>query len=855
MDIIDISSSSEILFSELSFTNYAYLPSHNDIVARDSYDIMLADSEFWICENYGPWETYYLREGDIRLDQDSHLTSINSTISHGDTLDTSTLTIAWYVSVFVEDINGDPVSEAMVWINDTNGENVYTNTTHLNGMINKKVVAHSVMSETGTTYHTPHNITAMEENIKGYVVCEIDTNREITIVLDFDFLGPRPIADAGEDQYAYAGYEVCFDGSNSYDPNGNIVNYTWDFSDGSPLGYGVNPIHCFTNSGWKTVTLTVTDNDGRTDTDTCSIYVLTPPQLIAYAGPNQTVISGEVVKFNGGSHYLGEHWVMQIVDSEGNVGNYNSIAVDSNNIPHISYYNYIPPDPPCGDPLKYARWTGTDWTIEIVDSQGIVGSHTSIAIDKYNRPHISYLDVDDWDLKYVRWTGNVWKTETVDTHYSGEHTSIAIDSNGYPHITYDDDGEGAVKYARKTANGWISEIVCKGSFSSIALDSGNNPYISLVDIGTLKCASWNGSQWNINNVDFLGSAEEGTSIALNCNDNPRISYRGKDNYNLKYAVWDGNQWIIRIVDSTICQGSEPSLALDSCDHPHISYTTGGTLRYAEWTGSSWYFEVLDYGIEYPGRTVSLAIDSNDDSHISYYDDYNLKYAKEMDSIITYDWDFGDGSPHSSEKKTTHVYNTPGVYTVTLTVTDAAGNTDTDTCSITVSRLSVQLNQGMNLISLPTIQPYTHLTRALRPIHGEYDIVQYYDSSDRDDPYKSYTVGKTIGRDLLHINHTMGFWINITQPGGATLLFNGASPSNTSYIPLHSGWNLVGYPSLGNKKRSAALNNLVFGSDVDSVWSFDAATQGWKEIGENDDFEIGKGYWIFAKKKCVWEVPL
>jgi PKD repeat protein len=40
-------------------------------------------------------------------------------------------------------------------------------------------------------------------------------------------------------------------------------------------------------------------------------------------------------------------------------------------------------------------------------------------------------------------------------------------------------------------------------------------------------------------------------------------------------------------------------------------------------------------------------------------------------IFKYEWDFGDGGT-SSEIKPTHIYNAPGTYTVTLTVTDHAG---------------------------------------------------------------------------------------------------------------------------------------------------------------------------------------
>jgi len=55
-------------------------------------------------------------------------------------------------------------------------------------------------------------------------------------------------------------------------------------------------------------------------------------------------------------------------------------------------------------------------------------------------------------------------------------------------------------------------------------------------------------------------------------------------------------------------------------------------------------------------------------------------------IVNYEWDFGDGNTETF-LATTHVYNEPGTYTVTLTVKDRVGNSAKDTVLITVEDIT------------------------------------------------------------------------------------------------------------------------------------------------------------------------
>jgi len=106
---------------------------------------------------------------------------------------------------------------------------------------------------------------------------------------------------------------VTFDASASYDPDGNIVSYTWDFGDGTPPVTENDPItyHAYTSYGDYTVKLTVTDNNGLTGQTQATIHVsqhpvasftFTPPdplvhELVTFDASASTPDGGEIVSY------------------------------------------------------------------------------------------------------------------------------------------------------------------------------------------------------------------------------------------------------------------------------------------------------------------------------------------------------------------------------------------------------------------------------------------------------------------------------------------------------------------------------------------------------------------------------
>ncbi|MBN2244268.1 MAG: PKD domain-containing protein [Candidatus Aminicenantes bacterium] len=80
--------------------------------------------------------------------------------------------------------------------------------------------------------------------------------------------------------------KVSFDASGSYDPDGTITSYDWDFGDGTS-GKGRIIDHTFTKTADRTVTLTVKDNEGLTDWTSTQIRITTEPVARFSASPKK----------------------------------------------------------------------------------------------------------------------------------------------------------------------------------------------------------------------------------------------------------------------------------------------------------------------------------------------------------------------------------------------------------------------------------------------------------------------------------------------------------------------------------------------------------------------------------------
>ena len=154
-----------------------------------------------------------------------------------------------------------------------------------------------------------------------------------------------------------------------------------------------------------------------------------------------------------------------------------SLALDSNNIPHISFHDWPEYDPYNGL-LKYARWNGTSWITETVtDAQ----HGTSLILDAANNPHIAFINSvsNGGQLQHIYWSDNKWEIEAIDENCYAP--SLVLDSNGKLHVAYR--ANGNLMYAYQTESGWESNILLQTDVYEVTLVLNNegSPYIAFYD--------------------------------------------------------------------------------------------------------------------------------------------------------------------------------------------------------------------------------------------------------------------------------------------------------------------------------------------------------------------------------------
>ncbi len=196
----------------------------------------------------------------------------------------------------------------------------------------------------------------------------------------------------------------------------------------------------------------------------------------------------------------GSSWARTFADPTFGRGRYNSLGLDALGTLYIAYFDGT------ARRLRLANGAGGIFATQVVDSVGEPGYFNSIAIDRTTSlPRISYIAGTSFQLRYASAltltpTTSTWSFQDVagvGPIGDGSVTSLALDSAGNPHISYYDAATTSLKYASRAGGVWTVQTVDSagdvGAYSSLKLDSSDRPIISYYDATTsaLKIAYGN----------------------------------------------------------------------------------------------------------------------------------------------------------------------------------------------------------------------------------------------------------------------------------------------------------------------------------------------------------------------------
>ena len=344
---------------------------------------------------------------------------------------------------------------------------------------------------------------------------------------------------------------------------------------------------------------------------------------------------------------ISQGWDIVVVDSNGMRP---SVGVDSEGIPHIVYFKYrngggIPAHD--STIIMYATWNPAsgDYIVEPI-VEGAFHPQADLVFDRENHPHfVSHWHAPHGDAFHSMNDGSAWVHDPIPTEgHDGFSVAIALDESDRPHVSFvdsanerDPNGPG-VEYAHHDGSGWISEPIGSGRYlthltgTSIALDHEGNPAISYYDSAAsgLMFGMEEGGIWSIEMIDANGDAGRSSSLQFDSDGSARMSYLvilSETVGVIRLATASAKGWTFRDLDTLYSldarrAGSESLTSLVvASNFTYVAYSDQHMVGLAivddfEITKE----RVFEYHDGILGQSTSLALDSGGVPHISFYID-------------------------------------------------------------------------------------------------------------------------------------------------------------------------------------------------------------------------------------------
>ena len=165
--------------------------------------------------------------------------------------------------------------------------------------------------------------------------------------------------------------------------------------------------------------------------------------------------------------------------------------------------------------------------------------------------------------------------------------------------------------------------------------------------------------------------------------------------------------------------------------------------------------------------------------------------------LTYDWDFGDGSVHSTDQNPNHVYSTENTYTITLTVTNAGGQSQVthDVIVSSPSAPTAAFTMNPNSGPFPLTVNFIDQSTGSGPLSYSWDFGDGFTDTVQNPTY-TYETPDTYHVSLIVTNEggssaPVTHDVVVTNPGEPTAAFtmtpsSGPKPLNVQFIDQSTG---------------------------------------------------------------------
>ena len=413
---------------------------------------------------------------------------------------------------------------------------------------------------------------------------------------EYDIIEP---GDASKSVGWYSSIGVNSDG------NIAIIHADYDW-------YKLRETH-WNGTGWESEYISV--NDTAVIHDVYTVSAAWDSNGIAHAASSDWVTDDVMHTYWNGTGWETEN------ASEAGCSRYVSIAVDSNGYPHIVYfdsaYDLVGGGSDYG--LIYAKWNGASWDIEPIDANNDNWYYyPSIAIDSNDKPHVSYsIDITNEQLWYGEKTGVSWTLVPVVTDIRCLMSNIALDSNDKPHIVFSDWTNDCLGYVEKTGSSWDETYLdCNKVYApSITHDENDHPHIAYIVFApfnaNLAYAMYDGYNWYGELVDDTQDTFwYGTDIMLH-DETVHISYQRYQSdiglkyatYNLTYMEWEDSHGIYGNVYLLPLYSEGRDTDITCSNDTFTTSTTANTTGY-------YIFDNLDPGYYWINATLHSYFDNN-----------------------------------------------------------------------------------------------------------------------------------------------------------------------------------------------------------------------------------------------------